>query len=72
VPNPLEVAQWFEAPLAFVLDPANQRQQWADWEGEQRVYYEINWEGHQIWGITAALIVNLSRRLRWPALHDRA
>jgi hypothetical protein len=30
-----------------------------------RAYYEINWQGHQTWGITAAIIVNLSRRLRW-------
>lgn len=64
-PNPTEVAQWFEAPARFVLDPANQRQQWVDWEGTQRPYYEIPWREHQIWGITAAILVNLSRRLRW-------
>ena len=65
VPNPTEVAQWFEASAGFVLDPANQKQQWIEWEGAQRAYNEIVWEGHNIWGITAALIVNLSRRLRW-------
>jgi 8-oxo-dGTP pyrophosphatase MutT (NUDIX family) len=65
VPNPLEVSQWFEAPLDFLLDPANQRQNQVEWEGMMRTYYEVPWEGHQIWGITAALIVNLSRRLRW-------
>jgi 8-oxo-dGTP pyrophosphatase MutT (NUDIX family) len=65
VPNPTEVAQWFEAPARFVLDPANQKQQWIDWEGDQRAYYEIAWQEHQIWGITAAILVNLSRRLRW-------
>jgi 8-oxo-dGTP pyrophosphatase MutT (NUDIX family) len=64
-PNPTEVAQWFEAPVDFVLDPANHIQQWVDWEGEMRAYYEITWQGHQIWGITAAILVNLSRRLRW-------
>ena len=64
-PNPTEVAQWFEAPVGFVLDPANQQQRLVDWEGAPRAYYEINWREHQIWGITAALIVNLSRRLRW-------
>ena len=65
VPNPIEVAQWFEAPADFVLDPANHKQQWAEWEGSMRPYYEIAWQGHQIWGITAAILVNLSRRLRW-------
>ncbi len=64
-PNPTEVAQWFEAPAAFVLDPANHKQQWTEWEGEMRAYFEITWQEHQIWGITAAILVNLSRRLRW-------
>jgi hypothetical protein len=64
-PNPAEVAQWFEAPADFVLDPKNQKQMWIDWEGARRAYYEIAWENHQIWGITAAILVNLSRRLRW-------
>ncbi len=64
-PNPAEVSQWFEAPASFVLDPANQRQQWTEWEGGMRAYYEIAWQDHQIWGITAAILVNLSRRLRW-------
>lgn len=63
--NPAEVAQWFEAPAAFVLDPANHAEKWVDWEGGQRAYYEIIWREHRIWGVTAALIVNLSRRLRW-------
>lgn len=64
VPNPAEVAQWFEAPTAFLLDPANQIERYVEWEGSMRTYYEITWEQHQIWGVTAALIVNLSRRLR--------
>ncbi len=64
VPNPAEVAQWFEAPAAFLLDPANQIERQAEHEGTMRTYYEITWEQHQIWGVTAALIVNLSRRLR--------
>lgn len=64
VPNPAEVAQWFEAPARFVLDPANHVEREVEWEGALRTYYEINWQGHEIWGVTAALIVNLSRRLR--------
>ncbi|MFT4027773.1 MAG: CoA pyrophosphatase [Novosphingobium sp.] len=64
VPNPAEVAQWFEAPASFVLNPANQIARQIEWEGSLRTYYEITWQEHQIWGVTAALIVNLSRRLR--------
>lgn len=64
-PSPTEVAQWFEAPAGFVLDPANHHQQVVEWEGSMRAYYEIPWREHQIWGVTAAILVNLSRRLRW-------
>ncbi len=64
-PNPIEVAQWFEAPAGFIFDSGNHNQQWIEWEGAQRAYNEIIWQEHNIWGITAALIVNLSRRLNW-------
>ena len=64
-PNPTEVASWFQAPAAFVLDPVNHHQQLVEWEGSMRAYYEIPWQEHQIWGVTAAILVNLSRRLRW-------
>ena len=64
-PHEGEVADWFEAPLAFVLDPANQQRQRALFQGATRHYYEIDWQGRRIWGATAAMIVNLSRRLQW-------
>lgn len=64
-PNPGEVAGWFEAPLDFVLDPANQREHFREWNGRMINYWEITWQEHRIWGITAGLIVNLSRRLGW-------
>lgn len=66
VPHEHEVADLFEAPLAYVLNRANQRRVGALFEGRERHYYEIVWEGRRIWGATAAMIVNLSRRLRWP------
>ena len=62
-PHEHEVADWFEAPLGFVLDPANQQQRSALFQGRERHYYAIEWEGRKIWGATAAMIVNLSRRL---------
>jgi len=64
-PNPSEVARWFEAPLDFVLDPANHRQHHREWNGRTIAYWEITWEDHRIWGITAGLLVNLARRWRW-------
>ena len=62
-----EVAAWFEVPLAFALDPANRIRREVEYAGAMRPYYEIFWEGRRIWGITAAILANLSRRLG----HDR-
>lgn len=64
-PNPNEVSQWFEAPLDFVLDPANQKLESGRFDGKTYSYWAIHWQRHRIWGVTAALLVNLSRRLRW-------
>jgi 8-oxo-dGTP pyrophosphatase MutT (NUDIX family) len=60
-----EVADWFEAPLDFLLDASNQLRRSALFQGKERHYYEILWNGRRIWGATAAMIVNLSRRLPW-------
>ena len=60
-----EVASVFEVPLAFLLDPANQVEAITEWQGRTRRYYEIVWGERRIWGATAGMIVNLSRRLRW-------
>lgn len=62
-PHEHEVADLFEAPLSFVLDPANQQRMSAEFRGSTRHYYQINWNGRRIWGATAAMLVNLTRRL---------
>lgn len=62
-PNPGEVADWFEVPLGFVLDPRNHVQHSALWKGAERRYIEIMWGQRRIWGVTAGIIANLSRRL---------
>jgi len=67
VPAEAEVASVFEVPLAFLLDTANHRQREIDFMGKERRYYEMCWEGRRIWGATAAMIVNLSRRLQWAS-----
>ncbi len=66
-PQPGEVAAIFEAPLDYVLNPANQLWSSAEWRGRNRHFYEILWQEFRIWGATAAMLVNLSRRLKWPA-----
>ncbi|MFC4294809.1 CoA pyrophosphatase [Novosphingobium tardum] len=64
-PSPTEVAAWFEPPVDFVLDPGNHVTKSASWAGSERRYIEIMWNEHRIWGVTAAIIANLARRIRW-------
>lgn len=65
IPSEAEVASVFEVPLAFLLDPANHKEGRGVWHGEERRFVEIPWAGYRIWGATAGIIVNLSRRLAW-------
>ena len=62
-PSPTEVEAWFEAPLEYLL----QRDHWEThevfWRGAMRSYLELNYEGFRIWGVTAAIIANLARRI---------
>src|SRR6201996_7456347 len=62
-PDPREVAQVFEVPLAFLLDPANRRRESRQIEGRERRFHAITWQEHEIWGATAAIIVDLVSRL---------
>jgi 8-oxo-dGTP pyrophosphatase MutT (NUDIX family) len=63
VVNPREVAEAFEAPLAYILNPQNQTLKSVERDGVLREFYAIEYSGHTIWGATAAMIVNLSERL---------
>ena len=63
VPHEAEVAAVFETPLAFLFDPANRVRREVDYQNHRRHYYEIQWEDHRIWGATAAILINLARRL---------
>lgn len=63
VPSPSEVEAWFEAPLALLLDPASWSEQEIFWQGGMRRYYELHYEGFRIWGVTAAILLNLARRV---------
>ena len=64
-PSPTEVAAWFEAPVDFVFDAVNHVEKSAFWQEQERRYIEIMWQEHRIWGVTAAIIANLARRIAW-------
>lgn len=61
--NPHEVAEVFEVPLAFFLDPANLRRRRIDYHGRPREIFEFLYNGKNIWGATAAMLLSLVRRM---------
>lgn len=63
VAEPGEVAEVFEVPLDFLLDPANLRHGQTQYAGRMRDWVEFSFGGHRIWGATAGMLVNLRQRL---------
>ncbi len=67
-PNPAEVADVFEVPLDFLMDPANHRRHKAVFEGAERQWLSMPWKEparteRYIWGATAGMLRNLYRFL---------
>ncbi len=63
-PDPTEVAEVFEVPLAFLLDPANAQRRSREWRGMERFFWVFPYAGYYIWGATAGMLVNLAQILR--------
>lgn len=62
--DPREVAAMFEAPFAFLMDPANLQRHHREWQGMQRFYYAIPYQEHYIWGATAGMLRALAQRFQ--------
>jgi 8-oxo-dGTP pyrophosphatase MutT (NUDIX family) len=63
VPDPIEVAEAFEVPLDFILDPNNRRRM-TRMQGERlRTFFAFPFENRNIWGATAGMLVNLAEVL---------
>ncbi len=69
-PNPAEVEAWFEAPLSLLLDLASWDHNEVMWRGAMREYLEMDYEGFRIWGVTAAILSNLARRIDLAVVLD--
>lgn len=61
--NPAEVADVFEVPLSFLMDPANHRRESRIWQDKERFYYTMPFGDRFIWGVTAGIIRTLYERL---------
>lgn len=55
-----EVAEVFEPPLAFLLDPANHIRHDIVYQGQAHHYWSMPWQGYNIWGATAGMLRQLS------------
>lgn len=65
-PDPTEVAAVFEAPLSFLLDPANHQRHSRPYQNSVRHFYAMPFGEHFIWGATAGMLMNLYEFLRRP------
>lgn len=63
-PDPHEVAEVFEVPLAFLVDPRNHERQSREWQGRERHFYVLPYQDRYIWGATAGMLVNLAHLLQ--------
>lgn len=61
--DPFEVAEAFEVPLAFILDRRNHQRIERESGGQQRCFFVLPFEGRNIWGATAGILVNLAEVL---------
>jgi len=62
-PDPSEVAEVFEVPLDFLVDPANLQRGSREWRGTTRFFFALPYETRYIWGATAGMLVNLAEVL---------
>ena len=68
--EPREVESWFECPLDLLMDASQWSRNEVFWKGAMRGYLEMDYQGYRIWGVTAAICWNLSRRIAWHGRDD--
>lgn len=69
-PDEFEVAEIFEVPFQFLMNPAHHERRLAEWQGQRRSFFampyvpsELSTQRRFIWGATAAMLRNLYRFL---------
>lgn len=62
-PDPFEVAEVFEVPLEFLVDPLNHQRHSREYKGALRHFFAMPWGDYYIWGATAGMLVNLAEVL---------
>jgi len=62
-PDPVEVADIFEVPLAFFMDSNNHQRHQQVFQGQMRSFYALPYHDYYIWGATAGMLINLYQNL---------
>ncbi len=68
-PDEREVAEVFTVPLSVVLDESRYLARHVEHNGVEYTIWSLSYKGHDIWGATAAILMNLIMRMR--AIHER-
>lgn len=62
-PEPGEVSELFWMPLSRALNRERYRRAAVKFKDKQRYFYTQTYSGHEVWGATAAMLLNLGERL---------
>jgi len=62
-PEPGEVAEIFEVPISFLMREENHERHSRIWQGHERFFHAMPYDGHYIWGATAGMIRNMYERM---------
>ena len=63
IPDGVEVDEVFEVPLQYLFDDANITISYRERLGTQFRVYEFDYQGHRIWGATAAMLMGMRRQV---------
>ena len=63
VPDRTEVDEVFTVPFSYIADPSRFRRTEREYKGKHHTIWSLTWDGHVIWGVTAAIIRNLVKRM---------
>ncbi|MGI9440125.1 MAG: CoA pyrophosphatase [Parvibaculales bacterium] len=61
--NKNEVADVFEVPLSLLMAHQKYKMNKIEWQGEQRIYYSMRYDGYNIWGATAGMLRRMAQRI---------
>ncbi len=63
LPDRTEVEEVFTVPFSFIADTTRFKRTEREYQGEIHTIWSLTWDGHVIWGVTAAIIRNLVKRM---------